>query len=266
MTQTVATPRANAAKTMNGFWWANLSTSDDAAAAKFYGSVLGWSYDEAPISETMVHRNATLGAHQIAGIDPLMPGSEWPTAWTNYVYLEDIDAAVATAKELGATIAMEPMDVMGEGHMAIILDPTGAAIGLWQPGRHTGADAVNQPGTYTWVELATSDLERSREFYSALFGWTWTRMDGEFEYWLAENDGRAIAGAYTKMAEMGPMPDNWSAYFGVADIEASAGDVRAAGGTVLFDPRRMGPGIGVGITDPQGGFALLIQLDEWDAA
>jgi len=89
---------------------------------------------------------AKLSEHAIAGIDPVMPDSGTPTAWTNFVFVKDIAATVTSAKQLGATVAMEPMDVMGEGHMAVLLDPTGAAVGLWQPGRHTGTDAVNQPG------------------------------------------------------------------------------------------------------------------------
>lgn len=263
MTQTAIKPRKNALKTMNGFWWANLSTSDDAAAAEFYGRVLGWTFQEMPISDTMVHRNAVSGELQLAGIDPLMPGAEWPTAWTNYVYVEDLEATVAAARKLGATVAMEPMDVMGQGHMAIVVDPTGAAVGLWQPGLHTGADAVNQPSTYTWVELATSDLAGARSFYSDWLGWTWTRMDGEMEYWLAELDGRSFAGAYAKTDEMADAPSHWVPYFGVADIATAAADVKSAGGAVLVGPMQMGPGKGICATDPQGGYFCAIQMDEW---
>lgn len=263
MAQTMTSVRRNARTTNNGFWWADLSSTDDAAAAEFYSRIFGWSYDESPIGEGMVHRNAKIGDHMIAGIDPVMPGSGQPTAWTNFVFVEDIDATVAKARELGATVVAEPMDVMGEGHMAVLMDTTGAAVGLWQPGRHTGADAVNQPGTYTWVELATSDLEGARDFYSKLFGWSWSRMDGDFDYWLAELDGRSFAGAYTKMDEMAGMPSHWASYFGVADVNATADAVKSAGGQVVVGPMQMGPGTGIGAMDPQGGYFLAIQMDEW---
>ena len=264
MTLTVATPRKNARKTTNGFWWANLATSDAAAAAEFYTRLFGWSYDELPIDENFMHRNATLGGLQIAGIDSSFDPT-MPTAWTNFVYVDDINATVAKAKELGATIAMEPADVMGEGHMAMLIDPQGAFVGLWKSGRHTGADAVNQPGTYTWAELATSDLGAAREFYSALFGWSWERMEstGDFEYWLAANEGLTMAGAYAKMGPMADMPTNWGAYFGTADIQACAAEVVAAGGKVVVGPEQMGPGTGIGAIDPQGGFFFAIQMDEW---
>jgi predicted enzyme related to lactoylglutathione lyase len=263
MPVTASTPRKNARRTTNGFWWADLASTDDAAAADFYSRIFGWEYDEMPIGDGLVHRNAKLGGMLVAGIDPVMPGTGQPTSWTNFVFVEDIDATVATARELGAKVIAEPMDVMGEGHMAVLMDPTGAAVGLWQPGRHTGADAVNQPGTYTWVELATSDLDTARDFYSKLFGWTWTRMDRDFEYWLAELDGRSFAGAYPKLEQMADMPSHWAPYFGVADIEATAQEIRAAGGTILVGPSQMGPGTGVAVMDPQGGAFYAIQMDEW---
>ena len=262
---TATTTRANARKTMNGFWWANLASTDDAAAAEFYGKLFGWQWQEFPIGEGMVHRNATLGGHQIAGVDPVMPSSGMPTAWTNFVYVTDINQTVSNAKSLGATVVMEPMDVMGEGHMAIIVDPTGAALGIWQPGRHTGADAVNQPGTYTWVELATTDVEAAKRFYGELFGWGFERQPGEFEYWVASNEGQPMGGIMDKPEEMADWPSNWVTYFGVADAEQAAADVKAAGGKVVFGPMKMGPGAGVGVVDPQGGYFVAFQLDEWPA-
>ena len=265
MAQTVTTPRPNARRTTNGFWWADLSSTDDAAAAEFYSRIFGWSYDEMPIGEEMVHRNARLGDLLVAGIDPVVPGSGQPTAWTNFVFVEDVDAAVARAEELGGTIVTAPVDVMGEGHMAVLSDTTGATFGLWQPGRHTGADAVNQPGTCTWVELATTDLPEARDFYAKLFGWTWTRMEGDFDYWLAELDDRSFAGAYAKLEQMADMPSHWATYFGVADVDATTEAVESGGGTVLVGPAQMGPGRGVAATDPQGGYFVALQMDEWPA-
>jgi hypothetical protein len=265
MTTTATTIRANARKTTRGFWWADLSSTDDAAAAQFYSRIFGWTWREAPLGGGMVHRDAQLGGHLIAGLDPVMPGSGMPTAWANYVFVDDIDATVASARRLGATVIVEPMDVMGEGHMAMLVDPTGAVVGLWKPGRHTGADAVNQPGTYTWVELMTDDTEAARRFYGELFGWGFERQDVPgLEYWMATLDGRGFAGLMRKPAGM-EVPNHWATYFGVADVDATAAEVKAAGGKILFEPMRMGPGRGVGVLDPQGGSFVALQLDEWPA-
>lgn len=264
MTTMTTDVRANARKTTNGFWWADLSSTDDAAAAEFYSEVFGWSWNEMPIGENMVHRNAHINGLLTAGLDPVMPGSGQPTAWTNFVFITDINATCESAKALGATIIAEPMDVFGEGHMAVLADPNGAFVGLWQPGRHTGADAVDQPNTYTWVELATDDIAGARKFYGELFGWTWERMDtGNLEYWIVMNDGVGIAGVMEKPAEMKSMPNLWTSYFGVADLDVTLEAVRSAGGTVAFEPMQMGPGMGAGVVDPQGGYFVAYKWDEW---
>ena len=63
-----------------------------------------------------------------------MPGA--PSAWLPYVLVDDIAAATAKAKSLGATIIRDVMEVMEAGSLSIIMDPTGAVLGLWQPKAH----------------------------------------------------------------------------------------------------------------------------------
>jgi predicted enzyme related to lactoylglutathione lyase len=262
MAKTAIDVRANALKTTNGFWWADLSSTDDAAAAAFYGEVFGWEWNELPMGD-MVHRDGQIGGKLVAGVDPVMPGSDMPTTWGNYVFVDDIQATWAKALELGATGLGEPMDVMGQGWIGALIDPTGAFFGLWQPGLHTGADAVNQPGTYTWVELATTDLAAARSFYAELFGWEWEDSStDDWEYWQATLDGRPFAGLMNTPPES-KMDAFWTPYFGTADIAATVEAARAGGATICFDPMRMGPGTGVGIIDPTGGYFVAFQLDEW---
>jgi len=59
-----------------------------------------------------------------------VPGA--PSAWLAYVIVDDIKAATAKAKSLGATIMADVTEVMGMGWLSILIDPTGAALGLWQ--------------------------------------------------------------------------------------------------------------------------------------
>jgi predicted enzyme related to lactoylglutathione lyase len=60
------------------------------------------------------------------------PREDIPVHWTTYIATQDADAAVARAKELGATILSEPMDGPKMGRFAIIQDPIGAVFGIWQ--------------------------------------------------------------------------------------------------------------------------------------
>lgn len=59
-----------------------------------------------------------------------VPGA--PSAWLAYVEVADIAAATQKARSLGATIMQDVTEVMGMGSFSILVDPTGAALGLWQ--------------------------------------------------------------------------------------------------------------------------------------
>jgi predicted enzyme related to lactoylglutathione lyase len=60
-----------------------------------------------------------------------VPGS--PSFWLSYVVVDDIEASTAKAKSLGATVMRDVTEVMDMGWLSIIVDPTGAALGLWKP-------------------------------------------------------------------------------------------------------------------------------------
>ena len=59
-----------------------------------------------------------------------MPGA--PSAWLAYVEVADIAAATGKARSLGAKIMQDVTEVVGMGWMSILIDPTGAVLGLWQ--------------------------------------------------------------------------------------------------------------------------------------
>jgi uncharacterized protein len=67
---------------------------------------------------------------------PAVPASTTPaipTAWMPYVLVDDVTAATAKAKSLGATVVKDVTEVTEAGYFSVVIDPTGAAIGLWQP-------------------------------------------------------------------------------------------------------------------------------------
>ena len=73
---------------------------------------------------------------------------------------------------------LEPGDVGDSGRLAVLQDPQGALLSVWQPGEHFGAALVNAHGALCWNELLTSDLEASAAFYRALFGWDIAETQG----------------------------------------------------------------------------------------
>jgi predicted enzyme related to lactoylglutathione lyase len=103
----------------------------------------------------------------------------------------------------------------------------------------TTRDTPFAPGTPCWVDLLSTDVERSLAFYGALFGWTANEPDPDPQFGGYVNllsDGRPVAGLMPKTAEMAAMPDVWSTYISTDDIDASVAAIGAAGGLVLAGP------------------------------
>ena len=82
-----------------------------------------------------------------------------------------IKTTIAKAKDAGGSALMEPFDALDGGRIAVIADPAGAAMGIWQPGAHKGAQLVNEPSAYAMSALMTADPEGAKRFYPEVFGW-----------------------------------------------------------------------------------------------
>ncbi len=233
--------------------WVDIGTPNPQSALAFYGDLLGWEgqdMGEEAGHYTIVSRDGK----QVAAISPAQdPG---PPRWTTYVNVDDVDAVTKKAEAAGGSVIVAPMDVMTAGRMAIIADTTGAVIALWQPKDHIGAQLVNEPGAFTWSELSTSDLAKSKAFYSEVFGWGWGGAD---EYAEAQVGGRTIGGVMPRPPDMpAEVPDSWLVYFATADLDGDAKKAADMGATVIVPPTDI-PNTGrfAVLLDPQGAaFAL----------
>jgi predicted enzyme related to lactoylglutathione lyase len=114
----------------NPFVHVELMATDVEKAKKFYGSLLGWKLDERPMGEstyTMIDVGEGTGGGMMK--NPV-PGA--PSSWLAYVLVDDLEKAVSKAQSLGASIMKNKTDIKGMGSFAILKDPVGAMIGLWQ--------------------------------------------------------------------------------------------------------------------------------------
>jgi uncharacterized protein len=150
--------------------WIDLASSDPAASHTFYATLFGWSVDVVPDPEAGGYGMFKLGDKEVGGVGP-RPSEGQPPAWTIYILVDDAAAVIAKAKEAGGTVIAGPIDVMGEGTMGVLADPSGAVIGIWQPGRHRGFELKGVPGSFTWAELNSTDMPADKRFYQAVFGW-----------------------------------------------------------------------------------------------
>lgn len=246
------------------FSWVDCSTSD-AAARHFYASLMGWDIEEVPMGGGLTYYIFLRDGHKVAALSELPPQmSHLPPAWNSYVTVDDVDALAPRVQELGGSVLQEPFDIFDHGRLLMCRDPQGASISFWQPRNHIGAGLVNTPGALCWNELWSADLQASKAFYSALFGWTFEADPGVPIYTTILNRGRRNGGILAMGKEMAAETQpTWVPHFSVADIEAAARRIVEPGGAVHVGPRDDGDGNRwLLFTDPQGAHCYLMQLNE----
>ncbi|MEA2422459.1 MAG: uncharacterized protein QOF55_1558 [Thermoleophilaceae bacterium] len=241
------------------FSWADVTTTDQAAAKEFYSGLFGWEAEDMPVGVGVFYSMMHLGGRNVAAISPQQPQQAEagvPPTWNSYVTVASADDAAAKAGELGGTVHAPPFDVMDAGRMAVIQDPQGAFFMVWEPRENIGAGVVNGPGRLSWNELASPDVDASTQFYGGLFGWTAKEFEGMPVRYLVVSVGERSNGGIREMGN-DPAPPHWLVYFGVDDIEAGLAKAKELGGTVMAGPMDIGIAkIGV-VQDPQGAmFAL----------
>ena len=116
----------------NPFVHVELNTTDVAKAKKFYGKLFDWKLKDIKSSATGAYTMIDVGKGTGGGLMK-NPIPNCPSFWLSYVLVKDIDAATKKAKKLGATVMKDVTEVEGIGWLSIIEDPTGAALGFWQP-------------------------------------------------------------------------------------------------------------------------------------
>ena len=240
--------------------WVDLQTTDQAAAKAFYREVFGWSYDDQPMDEGAVYSIAQLGGARVAAIalqSPELRAAGAPPMWNTYLAVDSVDEVAAKVGPAGGTLAMEPFDVMDAGRMAFVLDPSGAAVALWQANQHIGSSLVNEPGTVIWNELIT-DNPAAVTFYEQVLGVTTATADmGADKYTMFQVDGQEVGGTIPPM--MAGVPNHWHVYFAVADADATAAKIEELGGSVMVAPFDTPIGKMAVVADPQRAVFSLFQ-------
>ena len=139
--------------------WIDLMTSDKDASRAFYSELFGWTSEDAG-EEYGHYVNFSRDGVQIAGCMDKQPDSPIPDIWSVYLATADADATVAAIGPLGGQTMFPVMDVMDLGRMSMLLDPGGAAIGIWQPGPPQGVRRARGAGCARLVRAAHPELRR----------------------------------------------------------------------------------------------------------
>jgi len=236
--------------------WADLWTSDVEGSRKFYSELFGWEAQE-PSPEFGGYFMFTRAGVPVAGGMGEMGDVAAPNIWKVYLATADIAKTLEMAEGEGAEIVAPAMAVADLGTQAVLIDPTGAHLGAWQPGTFPGFTVLNEHGAPSWFELLTRDYAGAVAFYRSVFRWeTDTVGDSdEFRYTTMRDPRGAgeLAGIMDAKAFLPEgEPANWSIFWEVDDVAATLAQVKALGGSVVTDARDTPYGRLAAAADPAG--------------
>jgi hypothetical protein len=213
--------------------WAEVTVPDVAEGVKFYTELFGW--DSHVMGGDADHYTLFSQAGKPVAA---LRGSAGPGAaeWLTYFSVDDLDAVAKRVEESGGTLVVPPKDIASAGRVATFVDTTGATAAALQPGDHFGAALRVEHGAFIASELGSSDLAKTKEFYSEVFGLGW---GGRATYPEGLVGGRFVMGVLPaeEYANLGrpPADDYWLAYFAASDVEAVVRKAADLGADVLLD-------------------------------
>ncbi|MGB7133904.1 MAG: VOC family protein [Acidobacteriaceae bacterium] len=245
------------------FVWLELATTSQSAAKNFYSALFGWEAQDAPMGPDAVYTMFRLNSRDVSGAFQISAEEHRiPPHWQLYVAVDNADTAASRAAELGAKIIQPPMDIPNVGRMAVLQDPTGAMLSVFQPGVHKGMGITGEPGAFCWADLQTRDRTAATHFYGSLFGWEFTLgKDKDPSGYLHIRSGEQHIGGIPGPGTLPPhVPPHWLAYIQVADCAAVTARAQSLGASILLPPMTIENQLRFSVlADPQGAAFALFQ-------
>jgi predicted enzyme related to lactoylglutathione lyase len=265
--------------------WVDTNQPDPEAALPFYGGLFGWEFEDAmPPGSGSNYFIGRIRGGDVAAIGSI-PDSAPSTAalWNSYVCVASADETAEKVRQAGGAVTSGPIDVADAGRLAVIADPEGAELYLWQPKTRKGAQVVNEHGAVNFNGLNTRDRQAAEAFYGAVFGWQLLRLPAGWSWTLPgygdhleertpglrarmESFG-APEGFIDVVAALTPIADDdsttpahWDVTFGVDAADATAAKVVELGGEVVTGPFDAPWCRNVVVRDPQGATFIASQF------
>lgn len=242
--------------------WYELLTTDLKAAESFYKDVVGWTVTAFEGSPTPYDMWTRAGGAPVGGAMTIPAGMNFPPHWVMYVGVPKLEDAAAHIERLGGSALSPVIDVPTVGRMRTMRDAQGAMFSIYEPAAPPPQpEAPAENGDVSWIELHTTDAVAAKAFYEDLFGWRETEtmdMGPMGKYYMFGRHLGSLGGMMTKTPDMAGMPNSWTVYFRVPDVDAAVERVKAGGGKVLNGPMDVPGGDRIlQAMDPQGAaFAL----------
>ena len=219
---------------MSKFVWFEYVTTDIQKAKGFFGELFGWTSQEISMPELGGYSMIASGERTIGGYLPTPEGAPKQSHWLTHLGVASAKDTAAQVTKLGGKVLKDAFKVGDFGTMAVVTDPHGGVLALWQPAKSEDQPAPTA-NTFCWNELASSDPAASVKFYSAIGGFTSKEMPMPTgAYHVLESDGQPRAGIMGKM--MPQQPHAWLPYVQVANADNTAAKATKLGGTVIVPP------------------------------
>jgi predicted enzyme related to lactoylglutathione lyase len=242
--------------------WIDLYSSDPDRAASFYGEIFGWTATSTG-EDYGGYVNFRRGDALVAGMMRNDGSAGTPDVWSTYLAVADAKSVTEASVAAGGQVLLEPMQVGPLGTMGMVADPGGAAVGLWQPGEHTGYGLIAEAGAPAWHELHTRDYAATLDFYRTVFGWQTAVMSDtdDFRYTNLVVDGEPYAGVMDAKDFLPEgMPASWQTYIGCVDVDGALSAVERLGGEIVQAAEDSPFGRLAQIADPTGATIKLVSV------
>jgi predicted enzyme related to lactoylglutathione lyase len=245
-----------------GRWvWGELFTEDAAAARRFYGRLLGWTFDQIGAGEDS-YTLARSGGEPVGGLLQRRHqySQEKGSRWLGMVSVADVAAAAAYAEKHGGKVVVAPRALPGRGEVALLADPEGAPFGVIRSASGDPLDYLAEENQWVWIELWAKDPQAMADFYAGLAGYeseATAMPSGKTAYNLS-------SGGYLRCrvipSPVSGQPSAWMPYARVSDVKAASRAAADAGGRVVAAPSaELRAGTLAIIIDPTGAALGLVQ-------
>lgn len=219
--------------------WMDVVSTDLKRSVDFYQKLFSWQLEE-PMGHhggeyrLFSHDDALVAGAEEIGADKGLP------RWTVFVSTSNMDESIARVDSAGGRVTFNPQPLEQLGEIAMIQDPLGATLGVWEPKSFDPANVPMVDGRFCGAELTTSDLGVTVDFLRAALGWV--AESGSY-------DREALFGAGTGRARVKEgIQSEWVPLLHASAIDRTLETLLAAGGTHL-PPRADGV---VEASDPMG--------------
>ena len=208
------------------------------ALMAFYTSVFGWEWNVGG-EQVDYYCIANSSGRPVMGLGQAPQGRG---VMVTYFSTDDVRASTKKAEALGATIAMAPMDVMDVGSMAVLVDPTGAVHGLWQPKTFQGFGVVYEPNAPGWFDHTSKDPEAAASYYRALTSHALNESEGDMR--ILTNGDQWFASI--SLDHAGRDRAQWNPIFVTESLSTLRDLVRSLGATVVLEEMEV-PGSAISV-------------------